>query len=61
MCFAQNEIPSAALVTACKKFLAERIEDIKRVGLLPFCQANPAPPVCVRYIFAWRIFFCSKV
>ena len=60
MCFAQNEIPSAALVTACKKFLAERIEDIKRVGLLPFCQANPAPPVCVCYIFAWRNFFVQR-
>ena len=45
MCFAQNAISSGALVTACKRFLAERIDDIKKVSLPPFCQANPAPPV----------------
>src|SRR3954470_9099946 len=45
MCFAQNELTSATLATCCRKFVAEKIEDLKEDGLAPFYQGNPAPPV----------------
>ena len=45
MCFAHNEMTSSALATCCKKFVAERIDDLKKVGLAPFFQGNPAPTV----------------
>ena len=52
VCFAKKEISGGALVATCKKFLAERIEDIKKVGLPPFCEANPALPVCFFHYYS---------
>ena len=46
MCFAKNELTSATLAACCKKFVAEKIEDLKEDGLAPFFQGNPAPAVC---------------
>ena len=51
MCFSQNEFTPSELVTACKIFLAERTDDLKKVDFAPFCKDNPAPLVCIRHIF----------
>lgn len=45
---------------ACKKFLEERIDDLKKVGLAPFCKDNPALAVCFCQILSCHA-FCSSV
>jgi hypothetical protein len=52
MGFAHNELSASELVTACKKFLAECLDYLKKVGLAPFCKDNPAPVVCFFHIFS---------
>ena len=46
MRYAHTELEPTALVSACKKYLAESKEEIRKVGLAPFCADNPAPKVC---------------
>ena len=46
MCFAKNELTSATFATCGRKFVAEKIEDLKEDGLAPFYQGNSAPPEC---------------
>src|SRR4051812_39955609 len=45
MCFSHNDLSPDEIARACKKFLQEKLDGLKRVGLAPFCVANPAPKV----------------
>ena len=45
MRYAHTQLAPAALVTACRKYLANSKNEIFTVGLAPFCVENPAPAV----------------
>ena len=60
MCFAQNELTSATLAACCKKFVAEKVEDLKEDDLAQFFQGNPALAVCFPFIDSLIVVLSSK-
>ena len=45
MRYVHTQLAPAALVTACRKYLANSKDKILTVRLAPFCVENPAPAV----------------